>query len=134
MSSDLRPSQSGAEGPSVPVFERPPALVQFLDQTEDAIRLRLAELRFFDRVFLLQRDWMTRITMLMLIAGLFWGAVGGFDAFGLVAVAAAVGAVWEMSYYAGNSALSAGDLGTTLGIVAALVAFFVGGIRGPRNE
>jgi heme/copper-type cytochrome/quinol oxidase subunit 1 len=82
MSTELRPSQSGAEGPSVPVFERPPALVQFLDQTEDAIRQRLAKLRIFDRVFLLQRDWMTRITMLMLIAGLFWGAVGGFDAFG----------------------------------------------------
>ncbi len=82
MSTDLRPSQSGAEGPAVPVFERPPALVQFLDQTEDAIRQRLARLRIFDRVFLLQRDWMTRITMLMLIAGLFWGAVGGFDAFG----------------------------------------------------
>ncbi|MGA8303497.1 MAG: cbb3-type cytochrome c oxidase subunit I [Thermoplasmata archaeon] len=79
---DLRPSQTGAEEPSVPVFERPPALVQFLDVTEDAIRLRLAKLRLFDRVFLLQRDWMTRITMLMLIAGLFWGAVGGFDAFG----------------------------------------------------
>ena len=79
---DLAPSQAGAEGPGVPVFERPPALVQFLDETEDAIRLRLARLRLFDRVFLLQRDWMTRITMLMLICGVFWGAVGGFDAFG----------------------------------------------------
>jgi heme bearing subunit I of the terminal oxidase len=79
---NLPPSQTGAEGPSVPVFERPPAIVQFLDETEDAIRLRLAKLRLFDRVFLLQRDWMTRITMLMLICGLFWGAVGGFDAFG----------------------------------------------------
>jgi heme/copper-type cytochrome/quinol oxidase subunit 1 len=80
--SDLRPSQTGAEESSVAVFERPPALVQFLDATEDAIRLRLAKLRLFDRIFLLQRDWMTRISMLMLIAGLFWGAVGGFDAFG----------------------------------------------------
>jgi heme/copper-type cytochrome/quinol oxidase subunit 1 len=79
---DLAPSQTGAEGRSVPVFERPPALIQFLDDTEDAIRLRLAKLRLFDRVFLLQRDWMTRITMLMLICGVFWGAVGGFDAFG----------------------------------------------------
>lgn len=70
------------EGEGVPVFEHPPALVQYLDATEDAIRQRLAKLRLFDRVFLLQRDWMTRITMLMLIAGLFWGAVGGFDAFG----------------------------------------------------
>jgi hypothetical protein len=60
--------------------------------------------------------------------------VGPFLAFGLVAGAAAVGAVWEMSYYAGNSALSAGDLGTTLGIVAALAAFFVWGSRAPSNE
>ena len=44
--------------------------------------MRLAKLRLFERVFLLQRDWMTRITMLMLICGLFWGAIGGFDAFG----------------------------------------------------
>ncbi len=79
---DRRPSQTGAEEESVPVFERPPALLQFLDDTEEAIRSRLAKLRLFDRVFLLQRDWMTRITMLMLIAGLVWGAVGGFDAFG----------------------------------------------------
>jgi heme bearing subunit I of the terminal oxidase len=79
---DLPPSSTGAEGPSVPVFERPPALIQSLDSTEDAIRLRLAKLRLFDRVFLLERDWMTRITMLMLICGLLWGAVGGFDAFG----------------------------------------------------
>jgi heme/copper-type cytochrome/quinol oxidase subunit 1 len=79
---DLRPSQTGAEGEGVAVFERPPALIQFLDDTEEAIRRRLAKMRLFERVFLLQRDWMTRITMLMLIAGLVWGAVGGFDAFG----------------------------------------------------
>jgi hypothetical protein len=60
--------------------------------------------------------------------------IGPFVAFGLVAAAAAIGAVWEMSYYAGNSALSGGDLTTTLGIVAALVAFFVWGARAPRNE
>jgi hypothetical protein len=60
--------------------------------------------------------------------------IGPFVAFGLVAAAAAIGAVWEMSYYAGNAALSAGDLGTTLGIVAALVAFFVWGVRAPPNE
>jgi hypothetical protein len=60
--------------------------------------------------------------------------IGPFLAFGLVAAAAAVGAVWEMSYYTGNSALSAGDLSTTLGIVAALVAFFVWGARAPKNE
>ena len=70
------------EGITAPVFERPPALVQFLDQTEEAIRSRLAKLRLFDRIFLLQRDWMTRITMLMVILSIFWGAVGAFDAFG----------------------------------------------------
>jgi len=79
---DLRPSLTGAEGEGVPVFEHPPALVQFLDATEDAIRLRLAKLRLFERVFLLQRDWMTRITMLMVICAVLWGAIGGFDAFG----------------------------------------------------
>ncbi len=78
---DRRPSLTGAEEESVPVFEHPPALVQFLDNTEEAIRKRLAQLRFFRRVFLLERDWMTRITILMLILALFWGAVGGFDAF-----------------------------------------------------
>ncbi len=79
---DLRPSQTTGEAGGVPVFERPPALVQFLDATEDAIRLRLAKLRLFDRIFLLERDWMTRITMLMVICSILWGAVGGFDAFG----------------------------------------------------
>ncbi|HTS33542.1 MAG TPA: cbb3-type cytochrome c oxidase subunit I [Thermoplasmata archaeon] len=68
--------------PLGPAFEEAPILTRFLDQTEEQIRSRLAKLRLFERVFLLERDWMTRITMLMLIAGLFWGAVGGFDAFG----------------------------------------------------
>ena len=62
------------------------------------------------------------------------GGIWPFAAFGIAAGAAAIGAVWEMSYYAGNSALSPGDLGTTLGIVAAVVAFFVWGSRAPRNE
>ncbi len=57
-----------------------------------------------------------------------------FTAFGLVAIAAAVGAVYEMSYYAGDSALSPGTLGTTVGIVIALVGFFVWGLRAPPNE
>ncbi len=76
------PSMTTEEGVTAPVFERPPALIQFLDQTEEAIRSRLAKLRLFERIFLLQRDWMTRITMLMIILSLFWGAVGAFDAFG----------------------------------------------------
>jgi heme/copper-type cytochrome/quinol oxidase subunit 1 len=75
---------TGAAGdyPSIPSFEKPPALVSVLNETEEAIRARLAKLRLFDRVFLLHRDWMTRITMLMIILSIFWGAVGGFDAFG----------------------------------------------------
>ncbi len=42
----------------------------------------MAQLRPLRRIFLLERDGMTRISMRMLIAGFFWGAVGGFDAFG----------------------------------------------------
>jgi hypothetical protein len=57
-----------------------------------------------------------------------------FLAFGLVAIAAAVGAVWELAYYAGSSVLSPGTLGTTIGIVLALGAFFVWGSRAPPNE
>ena len=62
-----------------------------------------------------------------------WG-IPPFFAFGLVAIAAAIGAIWEMSYYAGNSALSPGTLGTTIGIGIALVAFFLWGLRAPANE
>ncbi len=75
-------SVASEEGVSFPLFDRPPALIHFLDNAEEAIRRRLARLRLFERVFLLERDWMTRITMLMVILALFWGAVGGFDAFG----------------------------------------------------
>jgi hypothetical protein len=57
-----------------------------------------------------------------------------FLAFGLVAIAAAVGAVWELAYYAGSSVFAAGTLGTTVGIVLALGAFFVWGSRAPPNE
>jgi heme/copper-type cytochrome/quinol oxidase subunit 1 len=69
-------------GPVGRFFDRAPALTNFLDQTEEEIRKRLAKVRLFNRVFLLERDWMTRITMLMLILAMFWGAVGGFDALG----------------------------------------------------
>ena len=82
-SSPLSPTSIASEpGVTSPVFTRAPAITQFLDQTEEAIRSRLAQLKLFDRVFLLHRDWMTRITMLMVILSIFWGAVGGFDAFG----------------------------------------------------
>ncbi|MGD0250002.1 MAG: cbb3-type cytochrome c oxidase subunit I [Thermoplasmata archaeon] len=75
-----------AEGPAaeqpVPVFERPPAIVRFFDRTEEAIRSRLAKRTFFQRVFQLDRDWMTRITMLMVVASVFWGILGAVDIFG----------------------------------------------------
>jgi hypothetical protein len=61
-------------------------------------------------------------------------AIGPFAAFGIVAAVAAIGAVWEMSYYAGNSALSPAALGTTVGIVIALIAFFAWGVRADPNE
>lgn len=61
-------------------------------------------------------------------------SVGPFLAFGLVAAVAAGGAVWEMSYYAGSSAFSSAALGTTVGIILALVAFFAYGSHGPANE
>jgi cytochrome c oxidase subunit I len=69
-------------GPQVAVFEKPPAIIRFFDQTEEAIRSRLAKMTFFERVFQLNRDWMTRITMLMVVASVFWGVVGAFDIFG----------------------------------------------------
>ncbi len=79
---DRAGSVAGEDGITFPIFERPPALIQFLDNAEEAIRSRLARRRLFERIFLLERDWMTRITMLMVILALFWGAVGGFDALG----------------------------------------------------
>jgi cytochrome c oxidase subunit I len=72
---------ASAEAP-VPVFEKPPAIIQFFDDTEEAIRSRLAKMTFFERIFQLNRDWMTRITMLMVVASVFWGVVGAFDIFG----------------------------------------------------
>ena len=66
----------------VRVFEQPPAIIRFFDRTEEAIRSRLAKRTFFQRVFQLDRDWMTRITMLMVVASVFWGVVGAFDIFG----------------------------------------------------
>jgi cytochrome c oxidase subunit I len=72
------------EAPEAPpiVFERPPAIIRFFDQTEEAIRSRLAKMTFFQRVFQLDRDWMTRITMLMVVAAVFWGILGAVDIFG----------------------------------------------------
>ena len=76
------PGEPHAPEARVPVFEKPPAIVRFFDQTEEAIRSRLAKMTFFERVFQLNRDWMTRITMLMVVASVFWGIVGAFDIFG----------------------------------------------------
>jgi hypothetical protein len=60
--------------------------------------------------------------------------VGPFAVFGVVAVLAGAGAIFEMSYWVGTPALSGTVVGTTLGIAAALVAFFVWGLRAPPNE
>ncbi len=78
---DLSTSRPGAEEHSVPVSGRPPSFIRFLDGIEEAVRQRLAKWRLFDRIFLLHRDWMTRITMFMVILGILWGAIGGADAF-----------------------------------------------------
>ncbi len=77
-----RPAETAGTEQPVPVFEKRPAIVRFFDTTEEAIRSRLAKLTFFQRVFQLDRDWMTRITMLMVVASVFWGIVGAFDIFG----------------------------------------------------
>jgi hypothetical protein len=57
-----------------------------------------------------------------------------FAVFGAVAIVAAAGALAEMLYYSTTPALSAGTLGTLVGIVGALIAFFALGLRGPSNE
>ncbi len=61
-------------------------------------------------------------------------SVAPFTAFGLVLLAAGSGALWEMAYYDGLPALFQAAIGTTLGIVVALTAFFVLGLKGPPNE
>lgn len=61
-------------------------------------------------------------------------SVAPFTAFGLVLLAAGVGALWEMAYYDGLPALFQAAIGTTLGIAVALSAFFVLGLKGPPNE
>ena len=59
---------------------------------------------------------------------------GPFVAFAFVAAIAAFGAVYEISYWVGVSAFTPDTIGTTLGIVGALVAFFVFGLTAPANE
>jgi terminal oxidase heme-binding subunit I len=55
-------------------------VVGTLDRTEEQVRGRLARNRVLRRIFLLDRDWMTRITMLMVLAGFAWAIAGGTDA------------------------------------------------------
>lgn len=57
-----------------------------------------------------------------------------FAIFGYVMILASAYAVFEMSYYAGASALGAETLGTILGVLVAIVAFLVIGISAPVNE
>src|ERR1700691_5268200 len=85
--------------PMGPAFEQAALVTRFLNQTEEEIRSRLAKARLFDRIFLLHRDWMTRITMLELLLALFWGAVGGFDVVGFQpqVVAYAAGSALHLS-------------------------------------
>jgi len=61
-------------------------------------------------------------------------SVGPFAVFGAVAVFAAVGAVFEISYWVGVSATSPSVIGTALGIGAALVGFFAWGLWAPAND
>jgi cytochrome c oxidase subunit I len=77
---DAAPETTTPEAP-VAVFEQPPAVIRFFDRTEESIRSRLAKLTFFQRLFQLDRDWMTRITMLMVVAAIFWGILGAVDIF-----------------------------------------------------
>jgi hypothetical protein len=61
-------------------------------------------------------------------------SIGPFAVFGAVAVIAALGAVFEISYWVGTPATAPSVLGTAVGIGAALVGFFVWGLRAPANE
>jgi heme bearing subunit I of the terminal oxidase len=69
---------NGAGEARVPEVEH----ISILDRAEDAVRSRLAKVKVLDRVFLLSKPWIFRITMLMIVLSVFWGAVGGFDIFG----------------------------------------------------
>lgn len=62
-----------------PLFHPPPAIIRALDATEEAIRSRLAQVTFFEKVFQLKKDWITRITMLMVIMAVVWGIFGASD-------------------------------------------------------
>lgn len=61
------------------LFHPIPSIVAFFDATEEAIRSRLAKVSLLERVFQLNKDWITRITMLMVVASVFWGILGASD-------------------------------------------------------
>jgi hypothetical protein len=60
--------------------------------------------------------------------------LGPFAVFGAVAALAGVGAIFELSYWVGTPAMSGTVVYTTVGIAAALVAFFVWGWKAPAND
>jgi len=60
--------------------------------------------------------------------------LSAFAVFGLVAIVAAAGALFEMAYYTTTPALGGATLGTVIGICGALIAFFVWGLTAPPNE
>lgn len=57
-----------------------------------------------------------------------------FAIFGYAMAVASAYAVFDMSYYAGVPALSSATLGTISGVVVAVIAFLVIGVRAPPNE
>jgi hypothetical protein len=57
-----------------------------------------------------------------------------FAIFGYAMIAASALAIAEISYYSTTPALSASSLGTTLGIIVAVVAFVLFGLWAPPNE
>jgi hypothetical protein len=59
---------------------------------------------------------------------------GPFLVFGAVAALAAIGAVFEISYWVGISPSSPAIVGTAGGILLALAAFFLWGFAAPPNR
>jgi hypothetical protein len=60
--------------------------------------------------------------------------LSAFTVFGMVAIAAASGALFEMFYYTTTPALAPATYGTVFGIIGALIGFFVWGLTAPPNE
>jgi hypothetical protein len=60
--------------------------------------------------------------------------LSAFLVFGVVAVVAAAGALFELFYYTTTPALGQATLGTLVGIIGALIGFFVWGLTAPPNE